>query len=137
MILQYYCTSYLIPSLLLRAFLGLFDSFLEFRDSFHELHEGIRMVFLTIAVVLLSNGYILAETILKGSIFLILPALTGIMGPVHTPIFLAQGAAFLNFCLFGNAKFVGICTLMLAFSGGFLSTFLHGLSLALELATTF
>ena len=62
------------------------------------------MVFLTIAVAFLTNGYFLVETILKGSVFLILMALTGIMGRVHDPIFLAQSAAFLNFSLFGECK---------------------------------
>ena len=54
------------------------------------------MVFLTIAIAFLSNNYFLAETILKCSVFLILTALTGIMGCVRAPIFLAQRAAFLN-----------------------------------------
>jgi hypothetical protein len=89
------------------------------------------MVFLTIAMAFLSNGYFLAETILKGSIFLVLMALTGIMGCVHAPMFLAQRAAFLNFCLFGNVKFVGISTLSFTFSSDFLSTFLRGLFLGI------
>jgi hypothetical protein len=87
------------------------------------------MVFLTIAVVLLSNGCFLAETILKGSILLVLMALTGIMDRMRTPMFLAQCAAFLDFCFLGNSKLVGISTLMLTFLGGFLSTFLCSLFL--------
>jgi hypothetical protein len=87
------------------------------------------MVFLTIAIAFLSKGYFLAETFLKSPIFLVLMALTGIMGRVHAPIFLAQRAVSLNFCLFGNAKFVGISTLSFTFSGAFLSTFLRGLFL--------
>jgi hypothetical protein len=59
------------------------------------------MVFLTTAVAFLSNGYFLAETILEGSIFLVPTTLTGIIGRLRAPIFLAQRAAFLNFCLFG------------------------------------
>ncbi len=58
-------------------------------------------------------------------------ALTSITGRLRAPIFLAQRRAFLNFCLFGNAKFVGISTLLLTFSGDFLSTFLHGLFLGI------
>jgi hypothetical protein len=71
------------------------------------------------------------ETILKGSVFLVLTALTGIMGRVRAPMFLAQCAAFLNFCLFWNAKFVGINTLSFSFSSDFLSTFLRGLFLGI------
>ncbi len=97
---------FLVTFLLLQAFLGLFDSFLGFQEAFHELSKGFRMVFLTIAKVCLSNGNFFAETILKGSIFLVLTALTGIMGRVCALMFLAQRAVFLNFCLFGNAKFV-------------------------------
>ncbi len=96
-----------------------------------------KMVFLTIAVALLSNGYFLAETILKGSIFLVLMAITGIVGHVHAPIILAQRAAFVNFRLFGNAKFIEISTLSFTFSGDFLSIFFVAFSLVLELATTF
>ena len=81
------------------------------------------MVFLTISMAFLSNGCFLAETILKGSILFVLTALTSIMGCVHALMFLAQRTAFLNLSLLGNSKFVGICTLMLAFSGGFLHTF--------------
>jgi hypothetical protein len=88
--------------------------------------------FLTIAMAFLSNSYFLAETILKGSVFLVLMALTGIMGRVCAPMFLAQCAAFLNFRLFRNAKFVGISTLSFTFSDDFLSTFLHGLFLGIR-----
>ncbi len=49
--------------------------------------------------------------------------LTDIMVCVCAPVILAQRAAFLNFCLFGNAKFIGISTLSFTFSGDFLSTF--------------
>ncbi len=80
--------------LLLRAFLGLFDSLVKFREGFHELHEGISMVFLTIAMALGSNGCFSAETLFKSFIFLILTALTGIVGCVRAPMFLAQGAFF-------------------------------------------
>ena len=79
----------------------------------------------------LSNGCLLAETLFKSSIFLVLMALTSIVGGVCTPMFLAQCAAFLNLRLFGNSNFVGICTLMLTFSGGFLSVFLCSLILGI------
>ena len=115
--------------LLSRAFMGLFDSFLELQEAFHELHKGIRMVFLAIAVAFLSNGCFLAETLLKSSILLVLMALTGIVGLVRAPMFLAQRTAFLDFCLLGDSKFIEISTLMLIFSGGFFSTLLHGLIL--------
>ena len=87
------------------------------------------MVFLTIAMVLLSNGYFLAETILKSSIFLVLMALTGIVGRVYAPMFLAQHAAFLEPHLFRDMVVRGTSTLALTFlalSGGFLSAFLFG-----------
>ncbi len=87
------------------------------------------MVFLTIAMAFLSNDCFLAETLLKRSILLILTALTSIVGCMHAPMFLAQHAALLNFCLFGDLKLIGISTIMLTFSSGFLSTFLLGLIL--------
>ena len=71
------------------------------------------------------------ETILKGSILLVLTALTGIVGHMHAPMFLAQCAAFLGFHLLGNSKFVGISTLLFTFSGDFLSNFLRGLFLGI------
>ena len=96
-----------------QAFLGLFDHFLEFQEMFHNLHKGISMVFLTITMAFLSNGCFLAETLFKRSFSYFW----------HS----AQCIAFLNFRLLGDSKFVGISTLMLTFSGGFLSTLLHGL----------
>ncbi len=68
---------FLATFLLSQAFLGLFDSFLEFREVFHEMRKGISMVFLTITMAFLSNGCFLAETVLKSSILLVLTALTG------------------------------------------------------------
>ena len=124
-ILQYYRTHYPIPSWnhqrccipgnisSFTSFLGLFDSFLEFREVFHDLHKGISMVFLTITMAFLSNGCFLAETLFKRSFSYFW----------HS----AQCIAFLNFRLLGDSKFVGISTLMLTFSDGFLSTLLHGL----------
>ena len=58
--------------------MGLFDSFLEFREAFHKLREGIGVVFLTFTVVFLSNGRLSVETLFGSSIFLVLTALTGI-----------------------------------------------------------
>ena len=92
--------------LLSRTFLGLFYSFIKFREAFHELHEGISMVFLTIAMVLWSNGCLSVETLFKSPIFLILMALTGIVGHVRAPMFLAgnvgnmsaTGRNVANFC---------------------------------------
>jgi hypothetical protein len=95
------------------------------------------MVFLTIAMAFLSNGCFLAETVLKDSILFVLTALTSIIGHVHTPIFLAQRAAFLDFRLLGFSKFVGICTLMFAFSSGFFSTFLCNLFLGIGICYYF
>jgi hypothetical protein len=95
-------TVFLATFLLLQAFLGLFDSFLEFRESFHELCKGIRMVFLTIAMAFLPNGCFLAETILNGSIIFVLMAFTSIMGCMHAPMFLAQHTAFLELHLLGD-----------------------------------
>jgi hypothetical protein len=94
------------------------------------------MVFLSITMVLLSNGCFLAETVLKGSILLILMALTSIMGHMCAPMFLAQPAAFLDFVLW-NLKLVGIINLMLTFSGGFLSSFLHGFFLGIGIRYPF
>jgi hypothetical protein len=59
-------------------------------------------------------------------------ALTGIVGRVRTPMFLAQGATFLDSHLFGNSVVVGTTTFALTFfalSGGFLSAFFRGLFL--------
>ena len=112
--------------------MGLFDSFLEFREAFHKLREGIGVVFLTFTVVFLSNGRLSVETLFGSSIFLVLTALTGIVGRVRAPMFLAQGAAFLDSHLFGDSDLVGTSTLALAFlalSGGFLGTFSRGLFL--------
>ncbi len=99
--------------------------------TFHDLREGIKMVCFTITMAFLSNGCFLAETLLKSSILLILLALNGVVGCVCVPMFLALCTAFLNFHLLGKLKFVRISTLMLTFSGGFLSTFLHGLILGI------
>jgi hypothetical protein len=115
--------------LFLRTFLGLFDSFLKFREEFHEFRKGISMVFLSIAMALLSNGCLSAETLFKSLIFLILTALTGIVGRVRAPMFLAQCASFLDSHLFRDTVVRGTTTFALTFlalSGGFLSTFLFG-----------
>ncbi len=85
------------------------------------------MVFLTIAVALQSNGCLSVETLFKSSIFRVLMALTGIVGHVYAPMFLAQRAAFLGPHLFRDAVVHGTTTLALTFlvlSGGFLGTFL-------------
>ena len=90
---------------------------------FHELLEGIGMVFLTVAVALWSNGCLSIETLFKNSIFLIFTALTGIVGRVRAPMFLAQGATFLRPHLFRDTIVFGTSTLALTFlalSGGFL-----------------
>jgi type IV secretory pathway TrbL component len=118
--------------LLSQVFLGLSNSFLEFRETVHDLRERVGIFFLTAAVALLSNGCFSAETLLKSSIFLVFTALTGIVGCVRAPMLLAQRAAFLNSRLFGNLVIVGITTLALTFvalSGGFLSAFLCSLFL--------
>ena len=107
--------------------MGLFDSFLEFREAFHKLREGIGVVFLTFTVVFLSNGRLSVETLFGSSIFLVLTALTGIVGRVRAPMFLAQGAAFLEPHLFGNTVLRGTSILaltLLALPSGFLSAFL-------------
>ena len=115
--------------LLSRTFLGLFDSFLEFREAFHNLREGIGMVFLTFTIVFCSNGRLSVETLFKSSIFLVFTALTGIVGRVHAPMFLAQRAAFLKPHLFRDMVVRGTSTFALTFlalSSGFLGTFLFG-----------
>ena len=88
----------------------------------------------------LSYGCLSAETLLKSSIFLVLMALTGIVGRVRAPILLAQRAAFLDSHLFGDSNLVGTSTLVLtrvvALSGGFLGS-LAAFSLASEFATNF
>ncbi len=63
-------------------------------------------------------------------------ALTGIMSCVcvRVPMLLAQRATFLDLRLFGNSIVMGISTLALtfvAFSGGFLNTFLGSLFLGI------
>ncbi len=118
---------FLAMFLLSRTFLGLFDSFLEFREAFHKLSERIGMVFLTIAVAFCSNGCLSVETLFKSPIFLVLMALTGIEGRVRAPMFLAQRAAFLGSHLFRDTVVRGTTTLALTFlalSSGFLGTFL-------------
>ncbi len=87
------------------------------------------MVFLIIAVPLWSNGCLSAETLFKSPIFLVLTALTGIVGCVSVPMFLAQCAAFLDSHLFRDTVVRGTTTLALTFlvlSRGFLCTFLFG-----------
>ena len=98
------------------------------------------MGFLTITMAFLSNGYFFAETILKGSIFLVPTALTGIVGCVRALMFLAQCTTFLESHLLGDLVVIGISTLGLAFlalSSGFLQAFFAILSLMLEFATHF
>ncbi len=123
--------------LLSRAFMGLFDSILELREAFHDLREGISMVFLTFTMAFLSNGCFLAETLLKSSILLVFTALTGIVGRMCAPMFLALRTAFLNSCLFRDLEFIGIRTLALTFPGGFLSTFLCSLIFGIGVCYTF
>ena len=83
-----------------------------------------------ITVALRSNGCLSAETLFKSPIFLVLMALTGILGRVCTPMFLAQHAAFLDSHLFRDMVVRRTTTLVLAFlalSSGFLSVFFRGL----------
>ena len=67
-------------------------------------------------------------------------ALTGIVGRVRTPMFLAQRAAFLGPHLFRDTVVRGTTTLALTFfalSGGFLSAFLFGLFLCVGICYYF
>ena len=85
------------------------------------------MVFLVFTVVFRSNGRLSVETLFKSSIFLVFTALTGIVGRVRAPMFLAQGTTFLRPHLFWDTIVLGTSTLALTFlalSGGFLGTFL-------------
>ncbi len=66
----------------------------------HELHKGIGIFFLIIAVAFLPNGCLSAETLLQSPIFLVLTALTSIVGHVCAPMFLAQRTAFLESHIF-------------------------------------
>jgi hypothetical protein len=50
--------------LLSGAFVALFDRFLEFREAFHHLREGIVRFFFTAAVAFLSNGCFRTKTLL-------------------------------------------------------------------------
>ncbi len=98
------------------------------------------MIFLTIAVALWSNGCVSVETLLKSPIFLILMALTGIVGHVHAPMFLAQCTAFLDSHHFRDTVVRGTTTFALTFlalSGGFLSTFLFGPLLGIRICHYF
>jgi hypothetical protein len=98
------------------------------------------MVFPTIAMALWFNGCLSAETLFKSPIFFVLMALTGIVGCVHTPMFLAQRAAFLNSHLFGDTLVCGTTTLVLTFlalSGGFLSVLFHVLFLVVGICYYF
>ena len=98
------------------------------------------MVLLTIAIAFHSNGCLSAETLFKSPIFLVLMALTGIVGRVSTPMFLAQHAAFLDSHLFRDMVVSGTTTLALTFlalSGGFLCVSFTAFSLVLEFATIF
>ena len=90
--------------------MGLFDSFLEFREAFHKLHEGIVLVFLTFTVVFFFNGCLSVETLFGSFIFLVLMALTGIVGRVRAPMFLAQCATFLRPHLFRDTIVFGTST---------------------------
>ena len=85
--------------------------------------------FLTFTVVFRSDGRLSVETLFESSIFLVFTALTGIVGRVRAPMFLAQGAAFLEPHLFGNTVLRGTSILALTFlalSGDFLGAFLFG-----------
>ncbi len=87
------------------------------------------MVFLTIAMALRSNGCLSVDTLFGSSIFLVFSALTGIMGRVRVPMFLAKRAAFLGPHLLRDTVVRGTSTLALSFlalSGGFLGAFLFG-----------
>jgi hypothetical protein len=124
----------------LQAFLGLFDSVLKFQEAFHELREGVSMIFLTITMAFLPNGCFLAETILKGFILFVLTAFTGIMGCMCAPMFLAQRTAFLKSHLLGDLVVAGIITLALTFlelSSGFLRAFFCSLFLRIGIHYNF
>ena len=119
----------MVTFLLSQAFLGLFHSLLEFRETVHDLREGIVTFFPAIAVAFLSYGCLSAETLFESSIFLVLTSLTGNVGRVRTPMLLAQCAAFLDSHLFGDSDLMGTSTLALTFvalSSGFLGTFSRG-----------
>ncbi len=96
--------------LLLQAFLGLFHILLKFWETVHELCKGISIFFPIIAVTFLSNGCFSAETILQSPIFLVLTALTSIVGHMRTPMFLAQHAAFLDSHFFRDMVVIGTTT---------------------------
>ncbi len=126
--------------LLSQAFLGILDSFLEFQEMVHNLCKGIGIFFCTAAVAFLSNGCFPTETLLESSIFHLFAALTGIVGHMRAPRFLAQHAAFLDSCLFRDLVLIGITTLMLTFvalSSDFLSIFLCSLFLGIGICYPF
>ncbi len=130
-------TVFLATFLLLWAFLGLFDSFLEFQKAFHELCEGIKMVFLTIAMAFLSNSYFLVETILKGSVLLVLmnsPVLWVVCAP---PYFWHSVQLFSTFAFLGMQNLLELVPFHLPFPVTFSVDSFMAFSLALELATTF
>ncbi len=116
--------------LLLRTLLGLFHSLLVFRETVHDLREGIWTFFPVIAVVFLSYSCLSAETLLKNSIFLVLTALT-----MCAPMLLAQRTAFLDSHLCRDSDLMGTSTLAVTFvalSSSFLELSLVAFSLALE-----
>ena len=98
------------------------------------------MVFLTIPIAFQSNGCLSIETLYKSPIFLVFTALTGIVGRVRAPMFLAQHAAFLEPHLFGemvvHVKTTLALTFLMLFSG-FLGTFLFGLVLGIGICYYF
>ncbi len=63
--------------------------------------QRIGIFFLIIAIVFLSNGCLSTENLLKSPIFLVLMALSSIVGCVSTPMFLAQHAAISNLTFLG------------------------------------
>ncbi len=69
-----------------------------------------------------------------------LMAVTGIVGRVRAPMFLAQCTAFLDSHLFRDTVVLGTTTLVLPFlvlSGGFLTVFFHGLFLSIRICYYF
>ncbi len=115
-------------------------AFSSFEKRSMNCAKKLAWCFLPLPLHFAPNGCLSIETLFKSSIFLVLTALTGIVGPVHAPMFLAQCTAFLEPHLFRDTVVRGTTTLALTFlalSGGFLGTFLFGLFLGIGICYYF
>ncbi len=128
---------FLATFLLSQAFLGFFDSFLEFQEAFHELCKGIRIVFLTIAVwcfcpmvTFLLKPFLRVPSFFYGTSLVLWVVCV-------PPYFWHSVQLFSTFAFLGMQNSLELVPFRLPFPVTFSVLSFRAFFLALELATTF